>query len=136
MSDSDNVSGAISTPAPSTKRWGLLRSVLLKKPAVAPLTNDGTTWSVRRHSSFGLFACSQREDVEHADLMVQETVLSPTHSVVLRLRKPDSVTFDDLKAAQDSRIDNTGNIQQWPSEEVLAFWCLQNAPNFRCVDLS
>jgi calmodulin-lysine N-methyltransferase len=36
------------------------------------------------------------------------------------------VSIKDLLAAADSKIDNTGNICVWPSEDVLAWYMLRH----------
>lgn len=85
--------------------------------------------SVRRHTTFGLFPCerwqpaeSKKEDVlyHHVQYTLEKRALR------FRIRAGD-VSLSDIKLAQDSKVDNTGNVCVWPSEEVLAFYCVTDA---------
>ncbi|KAL3525260.1 hypothetical protein ACH5RR_013632 [Cinchona calisaya] len=44
----------------------------------------------------------------------------------------DGADLNDFEVCNRHNIDNTGLVCQWPSEDVLAYYCLSNADKFRC----
>ena len=43
----------------------------------------------------------------------------------------NSTSNDDLSKFNEEKIDNTGNIQLWPCEEILSIYCLKNQERFK-----
>ncbi|KAM3932513.1 calmodulin-lysine N-methyltransferase isoform 2-T2 [Leptodactylus fuscus] len=112
-------------------RWKMLGQALRKKC----LDEDNLQKvSIRRFNSFQLFSISELtkeekndddDDDEHTWLKYT-SVFCPEYSVCLR----QSIGALDVSDILTS-FDNTGNVCIWPSEEVLAYYCLQHKDQFR-----
>jgi predicted nicotinamide N-methyase len=49
----------------------------------------------------------------------------------LKIKKPlDTFSEQDLQKFSKESVDNTGNLQLWPCEEILTFFCLSNLSQF------
>uniref|UniRef100_M8BIV5 Calmodulin-lysine N-methyltransferase n=1 Tax=Aegilops tauschii TaxID=37682 RepID=M8BIV5_AEGTA len=46
-------------------------------------------------------------------------------------RRDDSLELNDIEASNRFNIDTTGLVCCWPSEEVLAFYCINRSDMFR-----
>lgn len=108
-------------------RWTLLRQVLRQKQVDSPEVQQV---SVRRFSTFDLFtrrpAATTQDSTTDGQWVEYTSVSSPEYSAFL---------MDDLGPLRVSEVlnsfDNTGNVCVWPSEEVMAHYCLQNRHMFQ-----
>ncbi|XP_049456175.1 calmodulin-lysine N-methyltransferase isoform X2 [Epinephelus fuscoguttatus] len=109
-------------------RWTLLRQVLRQKQMDAPEVKQV---SVRRFATFDLFSRKRHltqdpSDTSDDQWVEYRSVYFPEYSAFLR---------DDLGPIRVNEVlnsfDNTGNVCVWPSEEVMAHYCLQKRHMFK-----
>ncbi|KAM4599149.1 calmodulin-lysine N-methyltransferase [Fundulus diaphanus] len=109
-------------------RWTLLRQVLCQKKTDSPELKQV---SVRRFATYDLFRRKKLSAQEHRgtsdDQWVEyRSVFYPEYSAFLR---------DNLGPLKVNEVlnsfDNTGNVCVWPSEEVMAHYCLQKRHIFK-----
>ncbi|XP_060728126.1 calmodulin-lysine N-methyltransferase isoform X3 [Tachysurus vachellii] len=108
-------------------RWTILRQVLRQKQLdsikVQPV-------SVRRFSSFNLFSRTQVPSLESdgpsdGQWIECKSSCFPQYSALIR-ETQGTIKMEEVL----SSFDNTGNVCVWPSEEVMAYYCLKNRHMF------
>ncbi|XP_056291635.1 calmodulin-lysine N-methyltransferase [Pseudoliparis swirei] len=109
-------------------RWTLLRQVLRQKQVDNP---DVKQVSVRRFATFDLFIrkriLTQDSSDNSDDQWVEyRNVYFPEYSALLRDNLGPIRVNEVLKS-----FDNTGNVCVWPSEEVMAHYCLRKRHMFK-----
>ncbi|KAG7462650.1 hypothetical protein MATL_G00187040 [Megalops atlanticus] len=109
-------------------RWTLLRQVLKSKQLDS---EEVQRVSVRRFSSFNLFSrtrvmTSEMDDPSDGDWVEYRSASYPQFSALLR-DNLGPIRVDEVL----NSFDNTGNVCVWPSEEVMAHYCLKRRHIFR-----
>ncbi|XP_047459772.1 calmodulin-lysine N-methyltransferase [Mugil cephalus] len=109
-------------------RWTLLRQVLRRKQVDSPEVKQV---SVRRFASFDLFSrkrlvAPDPSDTSDDQWVEYRSVYFPEYSALLRDNLGPLRVNEVLKS-----FDNTGNVCVWPSEEVMAHYCLQKRHMFK-----
>uniref|UniRef100_A0A2P2PJC8 Calmodulin-lysine N-methyltransferase n=1 Tax=Rhizophora mucronata TaxID=61149 RepID=A0A2P2PJC8_RHIMU len=133
--------------AASSLRWGILRQALLRRNPPGTrcddLTDDEQSISIdtnrisrKKGHGFNLIPAhivDGREDLSSRDACLCYTL--PIHGAPkLFITQRAENNIADLKDFENSNkynVDNTGLVCHWPSEEVLAYYCLSHADMFR-----
>ena len=105
------------------QRWKILASVVKRQAQGVNVIEI----SVRRFSSYNLFTRKTvgRDNSDREFEWLTFTTARHQQPVFIRQRMRQ-VVLQDLTG-----FDNTGNVCLWPSEEVLAYYVLKNADDFK-----
>ncbi|XP_010679922.1 calmodulin-lysine N-methyltransferase isoform X2 [Beta vulgaris subsp. vulgaris] len=134
-------------PKPSNLRWKILRQALLWKTFADESQSQSQeiinhiSRKGKENQSFNLIPCqlhpisSTNSDVEGLtrDVCYSYSLptSNPTHNLLLFQRRDNCASISDFEICNKYDIDNTGLVCPWPSEEVLAYYCLSHADMFR-----
>ncbi|KAL5754459.1 hypothetical protein ACOSP7_022679 [Xanthoceras sorbifolium] len=124
------------TPKPSSLRWEILRQALLRRPS---LQNSGeqSRISISRRTTQGFDLIPSQlvdkvPDSKNARVCYTLPGASGYPKLLLSQRVDNSAAdLSDFEICNRYNIDNTGLVCHWPSEDVLAFFCLSHVNMFR-----
>ncbi|XP_067901309.1 calmodulin-lysine N-methyltransferase isoform X3 [Heterodontus francisci] len=114
-------------PSLAKARWKLLQRVLKQKSIDKENLQQ---ISIRRCLTFNIFSTNVVKKLESDsdnEMWVEYTCIPyPQYRVYLR-HSVGPLNVEDVLTS----FDNTGNVCIWPSEEVLAYYCIKNSDFFR-----
>ncbi|KAJ6990427.1 hypothetical protein NC653_018851 [Populus alba x Populus x berolinensis] len=125
---------------PSSLRWAILRQALLRKTRESPDNQSPSAIkriSRKTHQGFNLIPGQVVEDhvneeTNYRDVRICYTLpVDGTPKILVKQRVNNSVDLSDFEVSDRYNVDNTGLVCQWPSEDVLAYFCLSHADMFR-----
>ncbi|KAG8497615.1 hypothetical protein CXB51_008931 [Gossypium anomalum] len=130
-----NSNSASSKPSASSLRWRILsRAVLHRAKNPEDESQLGMKLISRKAAKgFNLIPC-QLLNHDHESRDAQFCYTLPTQGcpkLVLTQRLNNNADLTDFEICNRHNIDNTGIVCQWPSEDVLAYYCLAHADMFR-----
>ncbi|KAK3413790.1 calmodulin-lysine N-methyltransferase [Eucalyptus grandis] len=133
--------------SPPSLRWSILRRALLphrRLPQDDEQSRADADHISRKNSrrGFNLIpfeAVTQRGDpdspstAEAGRAVVRYTLpVDGSPGLLLTQRLENQADLHDFEICNTYNVDNTGLVCSWPSEEVLAYFCLSHADMFRC----
>ena len=118
-------------------RWQMLREALVSSKRSLSQQQSQSPFSVRRFSSFDLFdvheeptSCRQHDTDENADSFRWLNYSYSSAEAQLLAVNVAILTEKAPRLQELVGFNNTGNVCMWPSEEVMAFFCLENLDQF------
>ncbi|CAL9076215.1 unnamed protein product [Musa textilis] len=138
--------------SPASLRWSILRKSLLRRPSSSAPDDpsDVSTKNVsrKRGGGFNLIPCHPLDDsdsVEVLEATLRAKDLVGPRDVCIRYKLPlengsglvmiqrmeDCVDLNDFEISTRYDIDTTGLVCNWPSEDVLAYFCVNHPLMFR-----
>lgn len=125
------------TSSSSSLRWRILRQALINR---SDSQTEGEIKRVSRKATqgFNLIPCRRQvvvdscseEDSREACLCYTIPIPS-SPNLYLTQRVDNCSDLNDFEISNRHNIDNTGLVCQWPSEEVLAYFCMSHPDRFR-----
>ncbi|KAK3093313.1 hypothetical protein FSP39_013970 [Pinctada imbricata] len=105
------------------QRWAILKQALLGGKSSETCKSSV---SVRRFSSFGLLQTEYLFSNNKEETWYQYTCADfPNFKMTIK-HLPGKINANSLNG-----FNNTGNVCVWPSEEVMAYYCIKNLDEFR-----
>ncbi|XP_062210546.1 calmodulin-lysine N-methyltransferase-like isoform X2 [Phragmites australis] len=141
----------------ATVRWSILRRALLSRSSSSSAPEGTSSYQQNKDNTnnisrkalrgFKLIECHSlpisqlTESLVNAfnkyenDLECQKDVYVcyklPSSKLNLIYRRDDSLGLNDIETSNRYNIDTTGLVCCWPSEEVLAYYCINHSDMFR-----
>ncbi|KAH8503201.1 hypothetical protein H0E87_014492 [Populus deltoides] len=125
---------------PSSLRWAILRQALLRKTRESPDNQSPSAIkriSRKTHQGFNLIPGQVVEDHVNEESNFRDVCIcyalpvDGTPKILVKQRVNNGVDLSDFEVSDRYNVDNTGLVCQWPSEDVLAYFCLSHADMFR-----
>ncbi|XP_068646836.1 calmodulin-lysine N-methyltransferase [Aristolochia californica] len=132
-----------SSPTTASLRWDILRRAFLSRPPPGGSSEISVNCISRRtRRGFNLIPwhldVSTTEESKPKDTdgltdvhVTYKLPVGGTSTLVLVQRAENHVDLKDFDVSHRYNIDSTGLVCQWPSEDVLAYFCLTHAEIFR-----
>lgn len=118
----------------SSLRWGILRRALLRRSSPDNQSEVGINHISRKATNgFNLIPCNHLQQISKETCVCYTLPIHtcPRPQLHLFQRLGDHADLADFDICNKFNIDNTGLVCHWPSEEVLAHYCLLHAEAFR-----
>uniref|UniRef100_A0A6N2M435 Calmodulin-lysine N-methyltransferase n=1 Tax=Salix viminalis TaxID=40686 RepID=A0A6N2M435_SALVM len=124
---------------PSSLRWAILRQALLRKTRES-LDNQSPSAikSISRKTHQGFNLIPGQGGLKIMLTKNQTSGMFACATLCLLMEVPKSLQrvnngadLSDFEVSDRYNVDNTGLVCQWPSEDVLAYFCLSHADMFR-----
>ncbi|KAK3802668.1 hypothetical protein RRG08_001931 [Elysia crispata] len=108
------------------KRWKILAQVL-QRGTCADIADNNV--SVRRFQTFGLLTTKTEafENNTYTGGTWYSYTCKRVPSLCMKIRHLDSA----VSAERLNGFNNTGNVCVWPSEEIMAYYCMQHVQDFK-----
>lgn len=125
---------------PSSLRWAILRQALLRKTRES-LDNQSPSAiksiSRKTHQGFNLIPGQGVEDHVNEESNFRDVCMCYTlpvdgsPKIFVKQRVNNGADLSDFEVSDRYNVDNTGLVCQWPSEDVLSYFCLSHGDMFR-----
>ncbi|CAE6156691.1 unnamed protein product [Arabidopsis arenosa] len=124
-----------SSSSSSALRWKILRQALLRR---SDSQSQAETNRISRKATqgFNLIPCQVVDSSPQSDKSREACVcytfpITGSPKLYLTQRVDNCSDLNDFEISNRYNIDNTGLVCQWPSEEVLAYFCMSQPERFR-----
>ncbi|KAM7252237.1 hypothetical protein ACFE04_024120 [Oxalis oulophora] len=124
------------TASASSVRWKILRQALLRNHNLK-VESQIEIDQVSRKTKNGFNLIPNYQQISTTTTTTRDSCvcytlpIHPSLNLYLTQRAETQPDLNDFEICNRYRIDNTGLVCSWPSEDVLAFFCLSNPHMFR-----